>query len=378
MLAFKLRLLKRLDGLMGSHLCRHMPPSAARNGYSKSPWKLQPIPADRMRRILVIRPGGIGDAVLLFPMLAALRDHFAQAAIDVLAERRNADVFRINRLVSSVYSYDHQPLATYRRLRAAGYQLVIDSEQYHCFSALLANRLEPDYICGFDTAGRGRMQTHRVRYCEQVYEALTFLDLAAAVTERQLTFDPEAPFLEVDQRWLDWADKTLGGPAAQATVVIAPTTSAPQRFWPPLRYASVARRLVDRGLRVVLLGGKDARGAADVIAARLPRGAALNLTGQTSLCQAAGIIKRARLYISADTGTLHIAYGAGTPTVHLFGSGIQCKWAPPGSKYRMINKGLPCSPCTRYGYTPPCPYHAACMDAITVDDVLGVIEEVLI
>jgi ADP-heptose:LPS heptosyltransferase len=103
----------------------------------------------------------------------------------------------------------------------------------------------------------------------------------------------------------------------------------------------------------------------------------VDLTGRTNLGQTAGLVQRAGLYVSADTGVLHIAYGVGTPTVHMFGSGIQEKWAPRGRRYVVINKGLPCSPCTRYGYTPPCPYRAACMDAITVDDVVCGIEEVL-
>jgi pyrimidine deaminase RibD-like protein len=43
----------------------------------------------------------------------------------------------------------------------------------------------------------------------------------------------------------------------------------------------------------------------------------------------------------------------------------------------VVNKGLPCSPCTRYGYTPPCPYGVACMDAIRVEDVTAAVEEAL-
>ena len=103
----------------------------------------------------------------------------------------------------------------------------------------------------------------------------------------------------------------------------------------------------------------------------------LNLAGQTSLPQTAGLVQRARLYVSSDTGALHLAYGVGTPTVHMFGSGIMEKWAPQGRRYVVVNKHLPCSPCTRYGYTPPCPYGVACMDAIQVQDVIAAIEEVL-
>ena len=61
----------------------------------------------------------------------------------------------------------------------------------------------------------------------------------------------------------------------------------------------------------------------------------------------------------------------------MFDGGIQVKWGPGGGKYVVVNKGWPCSPWTGYGYTPPCPYGVACMDAITVEDVMRAIDEVL-
>ncbi|MCH7871203.1 MAG: glycosyltransferase family 9 protein, partial [Planctomycetes bacterium] len=234
------------------------------------------------------------------------------------------------------------------------------------------------FICGFDTIGRGRFQTHRVRYSEHLYEAESFLELASALIGEELHFDPDQPFLEVNQRWIDWADRKLATCGSdRPAAVIVPAASSPHRFWAPQRYAEVARRLCGRGFRVVVLGGADAVTAAGIIEAACDDGQVLNLAGRTSLAQTAGIVKRARLYVSADTGALHIAYGVGTPTVHMFGSGIQVKWAPRGGKYVVVNKGLPCSPCTRYGYTPPCPYGVACMDAITVEDVMRAIDEVL-
>ena len=384
MLPLKLRLLKRLDGVVGRGLCRRVrptfqgsdrPPQAGPNA-----WSNPPVPPDGLDRILVIRPGGIGDAVLTYPMLRALREHYAGAAIDVLGEARNVDVYRINGLVRDVYRYDAGPLAlarTLRNLRRRGYQLVIDTEQYHHLTTVVANHLRPDYVCGFDTLGRGRLQTHRVRYTETIYEVYSFLNLAAAVTGRSWAFDRDTPFLEVDAQWQRWAAETLGAHGGRPIVVIVPGASTPHKYWPPARYAEVARWLIERGWFVVTLGGRDAVDLARVIAARHGPDVLLNLAGRTTLPQTAGLVQRAKLYVSSDTGALHIAYGVGTPTVHMFGSGIMEKWAPQGRRYVVVNKGLPCSPCTRYGYTPPCPYHVACMNAIQVEDVIAAIEEVL-
>ena len=341
------------------------------------PWGSRPVPKEGIKRILIIRPGGIGDATLTFPMIRALRDFYAEATIDVLGERRNAGIYRINNLVHEVYCYDDRPFSTLLYLARHHYNIVVDTEQYHYLSSVVANYLRPDYICGFDTLGRGRFQTHRVRYTEQAYDVYFFLSLATAIIGKPIAFDPDQPFLEVDARWLDWADRVLAFNGNRPVVVIVPGASTPHRIWPPARYAEVVRWLVRQGFFVVILGEKDALRTSRQIAGVYDRRDLLNLVGQTSLGQTAGIIRRARLYVSADTGALHIAYGVGTPTVHMFGSGIQEKWAPPGNKYLVVNKRLPCSPCTRYGYTPPCPYGVACMDAISVEDVIAAIEEVL-
>lgn len=382
MLPIKLRILKRVDRYFGRWLCRTTPPRArympALDG--RQPWQAPPVRPEGIERILVIRPGGIGDAVLMFPMLRALRAHFAGATIDVLGERRNTGVYAINSLVRHTYRYDDGPLsflAALKRLHQERYSIVIDTEQYHYMSAVVGNWLRPDYFCGFDTVGRGRLHTHRVRYRETVYEVYSFLSLAAELIGREIPFDPNAAFVEVDARWREWADGALAGHRGRPIAVIVPGASTPHKYWPPARYAQVADWLVSRGYYVVVLGGRDALSFADAIAAHHHKGDLLNLAGRTSLAQTAGIVQRAGVYVSSDTGALHIAYGVGTPTVHMFGSGAMEKWAPRGRRYVVINKGLPCSPCTRYGYTPPCPYGVACMDAIGVEDVIAAIEEVI-
>jgi lipopolysaccharide heptosyltransferase II len=378
----KLRLLKKLDRSFGPWLCRHVTPSVVprirRAG--APPWAAEPVAKDRIERILVIRPGGMGDAVLTFPMIRALREHYDRATIDVLGERRSVGVYGINDWVRSVYRYDTTPAAlwrTLRDLRQARYQIVVDTEQYHHLSTLVANHLRPDFLCGFDTIGRGRFQTHRVRYQESGYEVYLFLGLAAALIGEPQSFDAERPWLTVHQKWRDWAAERLVASRGRRIAVIAPGASTEHKIWPRERYARVARWFVERDFYVVILGGSDTVAAAREIAADHGDHRVLDLAGRTSLPQTAGILQHATVYVSSDTGALHVAYGVGVPTVHMFGSGIMEKWAPPGSKYVVVNKGLPCSPCTRYGYTPPCPYGVACMDAITVDDVTAAAEEVL-
>jgi heptosyltransferase-2 len=99
--------------------------------------------------------------------------------------------------------------------------------------------------------------------------------------------------------------------------------------------------------------------------------AAFDLTGKTTLMEAAAVLRRCRLLITADSGLMHLAVAVGTKTISLFGSGIEKKWAPQGKNHLVINKRPECSPCTRFGYTPGCAFDVACLSAITVDEVVA-------
>ena len=99
--------------------------------------------------------------------------------------------------------------------------------------------------------------------------------------------------------------------------------------------------------------------------------------GKTSLEETAAIISMLDLFISTDSGLMHLAYGIGVKTLSLFGAGIEEKWAPKGPNNFIINKNLVCSPCTEFGYTPSCPFNVKCLSEISVDEVFNNATELL-
>ena len=128
------------------------------------------------------------------------------------------------------------------------------------------------------------------------------------------------------------------------------------------------------GIKIVVVGGKEDRKQGGVISGG---GLALNLAGMTSLPETAAVIQKSALLLSGDSGVLHIAADLGVPTVSLFGPGRAKKWAPRGEHHVVINKELPCSPCTTFGNTPPCPNNVRCMRDITVDEVVNAVTMLL-
>jgi len=370
--ALQVRLLKAIDHLIGRTIYRAL-----------LYWHRRQAPpgdgelAAVVTRILVVRPGGIGDAVLFFPLLQALRREFPQARLEVLAERRNVGLFATNDVVHSAYAYDRgygRELLTVLRGR---YDIVIDTEQSHFLSAIITYLTGAPVRVGFDTQGRGGLFTHRVHYSDQIYEVHSFLNLFHALSGKRLPFDPERPFFPIAEEHLTWARALLGTGSDARLAVVLPGASTPLKRWAPERYRRVVQWLIEQGLRVAVIGGATDVQAAREVTQGLDPGRIINLAGSTNLPRTAAVIALADVYVSSDTGPLHIAYGVGTSTVHMFGSGILEKWAPAGSRYRAVHKALPCSPCTRYGYTPPCPYGVECMQRIEVEDVIPKLIEAL-
>ncbi|MDD2734667.1 MAG: glycosyltransferase family 9 protein [Desulfuromonadaceae bacterium] len=315
--------------------------------------------------LLLIRPGGIGDAVLLAPAINSLKKSFPSAHITILAEKRNTGIFSLIPGVDKLLCYDHPR----EFLQALGgrYDVVIDTEQWHHLSAVVARFVAAPVKIGFDTNGRRRMFTQTVPYCHDDYESVSFSRLLTALRIEAGSVELAAPFLFLPEAAITKAAELLAPLNDQPFVVLFPGASIHERRWGAERFRCVGEVLSVLGITMVVVGGKEDRQQGDVITAR---GLGLNLAGATSLSETAAVIQQSVVLLSGDSGVLHIAVGLGKPTVSLFGPGRAKKWAPQGDQDIVINKELPCSPCTTFGTTPPCSIHAQCMRDITVDEVV--------
>ncbi len=322
--------------------------------------------------ILFIRPGGIGDAVLLIPAIRALRNRLPGVQIDVLCEERNAGIFKLVKDLNGVYLYDRGK-ELIKCLRNS-YEAVIDTEQWHRLSAVVAYLTNAPVRIGFDTNERGKLFTYRISYSHDDYEVYSFFHLIEPLINEPPSFDPDGPFIDVPSALL--SSPVVEGVADTGRLAaIFPGASVYERRWGGEKYGKVAQALIRKGFKVLILGSHTDRREAEIIRTVAPD--SLDLAGRTSLTEVAAILKKCKLLITADSGLLHLAYGVGTPTVSLFGSGIEKKWAPRGRRHIVLSEHLGCSPCTKFGYTPRCKRNAECLSLISVEKVIASAEKLL-
>lgn len=344
--------MKAVDALVGSLITRLLPSLS------------QSVSLLPVNSILIIRPGGIGDAVLLAPVIRQLKVKYPNIQITILAERRNAGVFALVPSVDLLYCYD-RPAEFWCAVRGK-YDVVIDTEQWHRLSAVVARLVRAPIKIGFATNERHRMFTHTLTYSHDEYEVFSFKRLLEPLIGVSEQTEVAIPFLTIPPAATATAEKLLETLSDKPFITIFPGASIPERRWGANRFRAVSDALSQKGYGIVVVGGAVDEADAQAITGET----GLNLAGKTSLAETAALLARSALLISGDSGVLHIAVGLGVPTISLFGPGRACKWAPQGDLHAVINKNLPCSPCTTYGTTPPCPYHARCMQEITVDEVV--------
>jgi heptosyltransferase-2 len=138
--------------------------------------------------------------------------------------------------------------------------------------------------------------------------------------------------------------------------------------WPADRFAQaaiqVARRL-EAG--VALFGSADERPlaaatAAAIDAAGLP---VRNFTGETSLGEFIDLAAACRLFLTNDSGAMHIASALGVPTVAVFGATDHIATGPTGPLARVVREPVDCSPCLLR----ECPIDHRCMLRVSPDRV---------
>lgn len=131
------------------------------------------------------------------------------------------------------------------------------------------------------------------------------------------------------------------------------------------RYAVLADRLVqDRSAQIVIIGSADERRIAERISA-LMRATPAIMTGATDLATLMGMLSIAQLFITNDSGPMHLAAALDTPQIALFGSTDEIATGPHSRKARVIHKHVECSPCLLR----ECPLGLRCFKAIEVDEV---------
>jgi len=340
---------------------------------------------------LVRATNWIGDSVMSMPAVQRLRECEPEAHIALLCHAKLSDLWQYNPFLNEMIPFDTKP--SIQRLRQGGFDVAIIfpnsfRSAWECWRARIPIRV------GF--AGHRRRtfltdvvaepcserpvskeitvdgNTFRVKHFVAIrHQVHRYLDIISYVGGNR---DCVPPRIWVEPSALPPLGKFVHEGGLPFFGIHAGAEYGPAKRWMPERFAEVAARVSEQvPCRWLLFGGpnaNDAQIAGDIETRSRAHFSdphdVVNVAGKTTLLELCGLIKFCKLFLTNDTGPMHLAAALGTPLVAVFGSTSPELTGPLGERCVVIQEPVECSPC----FLRECPIDFRCMERVTADRVV--------
>ncbi len=276
-------------------------------------------------RILVIRGGAIGDFILTLPAIAALRQQFPQAHLEVLGYPHIVQLAQVGRLVDRVQAIEARGLAGFF---ARNGELSEDLRDYFSeFNIILSYLYDPDEIFKTNVARCSRGQfiagPHRPDETNGIHATHVFLK----PLERLAIFDADAtPRLVFSHQ-----PSTLNH-----QLVLHPGSGSERKNWPEENWGELIARLINETPMTLLLVGGEAEGERlQRLAAALPPTRCV-VANNLPLVELARRMKSCCGFVGHDSGITHLAAALGLPTTILWAHTVEEIWRPQGAHVTVL------------------------------------------
>ena len=335
-----------------------------------------------MRKLLVIGPSWVGDMVMAQSLFKAVKRRSPAAEIHVAGPGWSLPLTARMPEVARAWALDvaHGALGLAARRRLAKQLTAEGFDQ----AIVLPNSFKSALIPFWAGVPRRRGYVGELRYGllnepRRCPTGSRTVDSFVALADREPPSHPpdiERPRLLADERNARQALETLGLGLSRPVVALCPGAEyGPAKQWPLASFAALARRLVDLGRDVWIVGSAKDQDAGAAIRAAGPGRGVHDLCGRTTLADAIDLLSLTEAVVSNDSGLMHIAAALDRPVVALFGSSSPAMTPPLSPLARILEVELDCRPC----FERNCPLgHLNCLRQIGVervlDSVLGAVE----
>ncbi|MBI4598152.1 MAG: glycosyltransferase family 9 protein [Candidatus Omnitrophica bacterium] len=325
---------------------------------------------DTVQRILVIGPSNIGDAVLAGEVIARLHERFPAAHLTLVVGARAAALFQDDPRVRTLVDADaFSGWAGRVKLGLALWrfhpQIVVDLRH-----TALPLFLTPLTAWRYVLPPPRRIVHMRDRHLWKLRIQVAEWPSGRVIED---LFQCSLWFSEKDKAHIDSLCKRWSINGTMPLVIICPGARSHIKRWTAEGFAQVADRLMAEQRAAVILSGEPAEQSIvdEVLAAMKHK--AHNAVGLTTARQAALLMQRARVVITNDSASLHLASAINAPTVAMFGPTDERKYGPTASQRRTVRRRLFCTPCE----AALCRFHHECMRFISPDEVYEAARDLL-
>lgn len=331
------------------------------------------------KRILVIRTDRIGDVLLSTPVAESLRRAYPNAYIAFMTRPYAADILNGNPYIDELILYDRDNkhknfLSTLRfalNLRKKKFDVAFilhptNRVNWISYFAGIPERVGFNKKCGFlltrplvDKKVEGKK--HEIEY---TLDILRSYGIDAQYNGLYM------PVKEESENIISSFLKEEGVGPDDVLITVHPGASCPSKIWPLDYFAKLVDMIIAtfKDVKVIIISGQKEKELAKRLYSLMGQKAVL-AAGRFSVSQIASLLKRSRLFISNDSGPVHISVAVGTPVIALFGRnqpGLSpVRWGPVGKNDVILHKDVGCKVCLAHD----CRLGFKCLEAITPDEV---------
>src|SRR5215471_11648419 len=388
--------LQRTDRWIGAPLCLFL--SVLRRIFESAGLPVR----RKVRRILFIKFAEQGSTVLAYPAILRAIEMVGRQNVYFVVFEGNRFILDVMEIIpdgnvitiatKSLFGLATGALRALLQVRKIGIDAVVDMEFLTRFSAILTFMTGAKSRVGFHTfygdgPYRGNLMTHRLLYnphlhtsqmFEAMVEALTrdpsllpTFDFRPSANQPLARFRPSQSEVAEINALLQRENPRIG---SAPLILLNPNASdlLPLRRWPPLRYAELARRLLERypELFIGFTGGPGEAVPNNRLADEVGSDRVIRLAGKTTLQQVLVLYTRSEILVTNDSGPAHFASMTPISVVALFGPETPALFSTRSPNATALWAGIACSPCVNaYNNRQSVCRNNLCMQAITVDEV---------
>jgi ADP-heptose:LPS heptosyltransferase len=376
-----LELIRQLDSKVGSIACKYL--------YYYNRFRALFPPLRRLdqgiHRILIIKFWGIGNLVQASSTMRRIRTLFPHARIVFLTLEQNKGVYENSGLydeaiylrLTTLRDFNRELFRMFFLLRSYSFDIIFNMEPLVHFGELISFYVGVRTV-GYSVPGRKSLFTMPVEFREDEHIARTFyrvlepIGVTGEPTLDDLLAEP-LPLTNDDREAAQELLRREGISPHDFVVGVNVNASevAKQRRWPLENFATVVDQIIQNlEAKVVLFGAPDEVPYVQHAMAMM-RENPINLAGRTTLHQAITTISQLDLFITNDSGPLHLAYALRVPTISFWGPESPRRYGPLGPQHYTIHKEMDCSPCIYFKNLKRinCKRQAFCLRQITVEEV---------
>ena len=290
---------------------------------------------DQIQRILILRMGPLGETLLTTPVIRALRGRFPEAYIAYMVAPGREDLVSENPNLDEVIIYSVSIPKLIYGMAKRSFEMVVILQPtfrlvFHTFLARIPFRI------GFETnSGKGRLLHVAVPNNIDQHETARYLDVVRGIGIEPDNEEPEMYVNPAAQRWADAFLADAGIYSNRPLIGLNPGSGSESRRWSKAGFAQVGDWLHQKYDAQIFITAGDAEGSLPDDVANLMSCSPIILTGITPM-QLGAMLQKCRLYISNDTGPMHMSTAVKTPTIALFGASNPRQWGPHWEPHTII------------------------------------------